>query len=402
MQLTNVNKINYILILVAAVAILHLTRSVNLRIDGDDQYFLNLLSTNNIWEILKSRYLTWSGRIGVEFVLLHTIKYSYFWIIAIPVSIFLTCYSITVIASEKNYAALLLSITVFLFSLMKSSVINDAALWVTGFYNYLLPASLAIFTISVCLKPYRYIGISRAIALLAPFIYSYSEQIALAAILALFVVFIFSKKCHKNLSLMCIIISVINFAVCYLSPGSAERAQTEAWFAFPDYLTLNIFQKASLGVYLLHTHLSDFNNTPYLILLAACFVCALVFNKKDPLVIAASCFVALQIIVMFCMNSKNDTNMLKFTPEIFASIKTYAYLLIDLISFFSAIYICFKCFDNSYMVAIALTIGAISVVAMGLSPTVFSSGTRTMFVFDIAVIFSIIWIINFRLHAKKN
>ena len=88
MQHTNVNKINYILFIVAALAIMHFTGNVNIRPDGDDQYFTNLLSSNDVWGVLKSRYLTWSGRLGVEFALLHTIKLSYFWIIAIPVCIF--------------------------------------------------------------------------------------------------------------------------------------------------------------------------------------------------------------------------------------------------------------------------------------------------------------------------
>lgn len=394
MQLTNVNKKNYILLLVAALAILHFTSGIAIRQDGDDQYFINLLSTNDIWEILKSRYMTWSGRIGVEFALLHTIQYSYFWIIAVPASIFVTCYSMAVITGEKVNIGFTLTLSFFLFSLIKPSVLNDAVLWVTGFYNYLLPAALATLTISVCLKPHRYIGITKIIPLLAPFIYSYSEQIALATIFALLVVFIFNKDCHKNLCLMSLIITVTNFMVCYLSPGSAVRAQTEAWFAFPDYLTLNIFQKTSLGIYLLHSHLSDLNNTTYLILLAICFVTALMIAKKELLILVACGFVALQVAVMVYMRMYNELNILSFTPEIFISIKTYAIILIDLLSFFSVLYISFKCFGGNYFICIALTIGAVSVVAMGLSPTVFSSGTRTMFVFDVTLVLSVLHILN--------
>lgn len=401
MQHTNVNKINYILFIVAALAIMHFTRNVNIRPDGDDQYFINLLSSNDVWGILKARYLTWSGRLGVEFALLHTIKFSYFWIIAIPACIFITCYSMVVITCEKVNVGIALILAVFLFTLMKSTVIDDAVLWVTGFYNYLLPAALAMLTLAICLKPDRYIGIAKIVPLMAPFIYSYSEQIALATILALLVIFVFRKECHKSLCLMSLIVTIVNFMVCYLSPGSAERAQTEAWFAFPDYLTLNIFQKAALGVYLLHTHLSDVTNTPYLIFLVACLVTGLIYFKKDALTLIACGFVALQVVVMFYLYKHIESNALSFSPERFTSVKTYIFVLIDLLSFFSALYISFKYLDKSYLVTTAIIIGSLSVLAMGLSPTVFSSGTRTMFVFDLSVIASLCFIIYGMLKESK-
>lgn len=401
MQHTNVNKINYILFIVAALAIMHFTRNVTIRPDGDDQYFINLLSSNDVWGILKARYLTWSGRLGVEFALLHTIKLSYFWIIAIPACIFVTCYSMVVITCEKVNVGFALILAVLLFTLMKSSVIDDAVLWVTGFYNYLLPAALATLTLAICLKPGRYICIAKIVPLIAPFIYAYSEQIALATILALLVIFVFSKECHKSLCLMSLIVTIVNFMVCYLSPGSTERAQTEAWFAFPDYLTLNIFQKATLGVYLLHTHLSDVTNTPYLIFLVTCLVTGLISFRKDVLTLIACGLVALQVFVMFYLYKHAENNMLSFSPERFTSVKTYMFVLIDLVSFFSVLYISAKCFDNNYLTATALVIGALSVVAMGLSPTVFSSGTRTMFVFDLSVIMAIALIINSKI-AEYN
>lgn len=401
MQHTNVNKINYILFIVAALAIMHFTGNVTIRPDGDDQYFVNLLSSNDVWGILKTRYLTWSGRLGVEFVLLHTIKLSYFWVIAIPVCIFVTCYSMVVITCEKVKVGFALILAVFHFTLMKSSVIDDAVLWVTGFYNYLLPAALATLTLAICLKPGRYIGITKIVPLIAPFIYAYSEQIALATILSLLVIFVFSKERHKSLCLMSLILTIVNFMVCYLSPGSAERAQTEAWFAFPDYLTLNIFQKATLGVYLLHTHLSDVTNTPYLIFLVTCLVTGLIYFKKDALTLIACGLVVLQVVVMVYLYKHTENNALSFSPERFTSVKTYIFLLIDLVSFFSSLYISSKCFDKSYFVTTAIIIGAMSVLAVGLSPTVFSSGTRTMFVFDLSVIASLCFIIFGILKDRK-
>lgn len=394
MQLTNVNKINYIVLIVASLMILHLTRGVALTHDGDDQYFIDLLSTNDIWGILKSRYMTWSGRLGVEFVLLKTIQYSYFWMIAIPVSIFVTCYSMAVITSEKVNIGFTLLLSVLLFILIKPAVLNDAVLWVTGFYNYLLPAALAMLTVSICLKPHRYIGITKIIPLLAPFIYAYSEQIALAAILALLVVFIFSKDCNKNLCLASLILTTINFVICYLAPGSEVRAQTEAWAAFPDYLSLNIVQKASLGIYLLYTHLSDLKNTPYLILLVTALVTALITARKECLVLVACGFVALQIAIMVYIRSHSDNVVLSFTPKTYASIKTYILILLNLLSFFSLLYISIKCCRGSYFIPVALTIGAMSAVAMGLSPTVFRSGARIMFAFDLTLLLSILYVFN--------
>lgn len=398
------NRFNYALLLITAVVMVLVTYGISFRSTGDDQYFLHLLTTGDSWSILKDRYLTWSGRVGVEYVLLETISHPVFWKITIPASIMIACYSLAVISGRHKHIGIFTAIAFILFLLMKKSVLSDSVFWVTGFYNYLLPASLALLTLAICSRSSQFPKITKIIPVISPLIYSYSEQIALSAILILLILIFFSKESDKKLCYIVLVITIVNFSICYLAPGSSSRAQTEAWSSFPDYLSLNIVQKASLGVYLLHTHLTDYKNNLYLILCIFCLFISIKNVRKGIPFILSSLFIFVHILLMFFVPKYHpDYISLSFRPEIFASIKPYIAILADLLCFLSILYTLALSRTNGLAVGLSLLVGCISVIAMGLSPTVFASGTRTMFVMDIAVIYAILSILpGVKSHAISN
>lgn len=391
MQHTLANKLNYISLLVSAIVVILCTHHLSYRPDGDDQYFLNLLTTGDISSLLKARYFTWSGRIGVEYILLKTISFPLFWKVAIPLSIMITCYSLAIISGHQKNKGFFTAIALILLLLMKKSVLSDSIYWVTGFYNYLLPASLALLTMAICYKTSEFVKIAKIIPILSPFIYSYSEQVALASILSLIMILFLSKNSDKKLCFIALILTTMNFFVCYLSPGSSSRAQTEAWFAFPEYLSLNIVQKASLGIYILHTHLTDYKNYLYFTLCLYTFFISARQVKNGKTFILTSFFIALHMFLMFYVPEQYpDYISLIFSPEILSAVKPYIFILIDLLCFTSILYVITVVKENGVIISLSLLVGCISVIAMGLSPTVFASGTRTMFVMDIAVIYVIL------------
>lgn len=125
--------------------------TIGLSSTNDDHVFLSVFKNGTVLDFINNNYHTWSGRTAIEFLMVSTIGYSLFWKLGIPLSIVLLAYSSCRI-STCSKSATYISIFVLLFSLIPGAINGDAAWWVTGFYNYLLPASVAVYIFSVLFK----------------------------------------------------------------------------------------------------------------------------------------------------------------------------------------------------------------------------------------------------------
>ena len=388
------NSIFYALIVISLMVLLGL--NIHLRPDADDQFFLKM-TNEGILNALHNRYSTWSGRLIIELILLATIKYSFFWRIAIPASTLLLCYTIAKMANINNRLYITMALTIALGLTMKFEVIKDSILWVTGYYNYLLPVSLGFFSLWQATVSSATFSKSQYVALFCSFIYSYSEQVAVFSIC--FLIYLASLKNigNKRFIVTLLTITLINFLICYFAPGNKARASVEAWFAFPQFLSLNIFQKISLGFICFYKHVSDKKNILYQVLILMCV--AFSFKNRNGITSYLSAFFITAHLLLVYLGNKFSINLYSnanFDGYFWVSYRSFLSVAISLMAFISVIFILFNCrhVRETNISWALLGCGAITVIAMGLSPTVFGSGERIYFIFDCVILYSLVLIIN--------
>jgi len=388
--LSNSNvKFNFIYITTLFLLMALLGMHIHLRPNADDQFFLSMAG-DSVFNSLHNRYYNWSGRLSIELILLTTIKHSLFWKFAIPISTLLLCYAIARMADfDKNkYRATLLTLTLGL--LIKYDILKDSVLWVTGYYNYLLPASLCFFSMWQASIRSESITKMQFSALFFSFIYSYSEQAAVFSLCFLLIIFTLKDIGNKKFISLLFTITLINFLICYLAPGNKVRAAVEAWFAFPQFLNLTLFQKLSLGVSCFYKHATDKHNLLYQLLLITCAILN-IKRKRGLITYIATSFILLHIALVYFGSGLNihlyQTQV--FDEYFWVSYRSFISLAISLIAFLSVILTIIECDKNMgiNIPSVAITCGTITVLAMGLSPTVFESGERIYFIFDCSVLY---------------
>lgn len=389
-MLANSNvKFNFIYVSVLILLMALLGIHVHLRPDADDQFFLNMAG-DSIFSSLHNRYYNWSGRLSIELILLTTIKHSLFWKLAIPISTLLLCYAIAKMANvdEKTYRALFLTLALGL--LIKYDVLKDSVLWVTGYYNYLLPTSLCFFSIWQASIRSESITKMQFSTLFFSFIYSYSEQAAVFSLCFLLIIFTLKDIGNKKFISLLFTITLINFLICYLAPGNKVRAAVEAWFAFPQFLNLSLIQKLSLGISCFYKHATDKQNLLYQLLLLTCAI--LNIKRRNGIVCyIATSFILLHIFLVY-FGERLNLHLYQaqnFDDYFWISYRSFISLAISLIAFLSVILTIIECNDGSdiYIPSVIIICGIITVLAMGLSPTVFESGERIYFIFDCSVLY---------------
>lgn len=212
---------------------------------GDDRYFLHVFNQEAVLPYLYHRYIGWSGRIVPDFLAVTTIGYPFFWKIMIPSALLLMALSLSRIIT--NRITLFYSfIALFLLFAMPRQLNSEATSWITGAYNYLIPFSCAIYTLSLVMS--QKVGkIEIAAALLCILIFSYQEQAGLFFILMTVAALVFLKETRNTINYFFLSFSLMNFIILLAAPGNYKRLVEEAWNWFPDYRYYTVLQKMSFG-----------------------------------------------------------------------------------------------------------------------------------------------------------
>lgn len=160
-----------------------IVRKLHLRDFSDDQYFINIFSSNHIIQSLVERYFTWTGRFPIELLMTTTISFKAFWKIGIPLAVIVLCLTICRIVNNK-VGVISFAITLGLFATIPNDINNDASWWISGFYNYLLPVTLAMYAFSVTYTNSDKL-IEKILCFISVFYFSYMEQAGIAYTIAM-------------------------------------------------------------------------------------------------------------------------------------------------------------------------------------------------------------------------
>ncbi|WP_336767801.1 hypothetical protein [Pantoea endophytica] len=406
-NITANNWIRATVILCAITYLYIIIRELHLRDVADDQYFLNIFNSQHIFEKVLGRYYTWTGRFPLELLMVSTIGISTFWKIAIPFAVVLLCFSLSRIANKK-VGIISFGTALALFATIPSDINSDASWWVTGFYNYLLPVSLAAYTFSVSYVNSN-VSFEKIICVIFSLYFSYMEQAGIAYVIAMISLISFRKETRTKFNFFILIFSFINLVICLKAPGNENRLIVEVWNWYPQYQTYGISNKLALGFDKLHQLMTLRYNIP-LILFATSLIVLGAYSGKLRTSVKISMFFVMTFISLSITNSltgffaessffySTTLNATRwYSAKIFLS---YLYLLIVISSM---LFILLNALLKNIVCAtpiIAMLLGFMSVTMMGMSPTVYASGLRVNFVFEVTCIISSMYVFSICRNAK--
>ncbi len=381
----------YILFITSIFCII--SSRVNVTTDFDDYFFTHALDNVSLIDYLKNRYAVWTGRVALETILVTTIQHSLFWRIAIPACIFLAGYSIwsmTLRNSLSYKAGIPLAVSMLL--LIEQSVASDAMWWVTGFYNYLMPVALGLYAINVFIRQKSLLKWQKVLSIPCIFIACSAEQPAMCLLIALMLITLGEKRVTIY-KLIFLLSAFSATTILFLSPGNHNRFIVESSRYMPEIFGYDFFQKISFGIDRLHTHLHSHSNLPLLISLFAALSVGFI-NRRNMIKQDKIAILILTMSIVFFITPPqyftekfNYLNgIFQFSPENWSLFYSYTSFAFTLFSICSMLWMSLKENINGYTSFLALSLSVILTVAIGMSPTVYESGQRILFVFDVSLI----------------
>ncbi len=389
------NNYLYLIFVIPIITYLaNVSYGLTLRDYADDLYFLTVFNQGGIIDLLSKRYMIWSGRLSIEFVMMHTIGFNLFWRLGIPLAVLISCFSICRIVT-KNVSFILFSIIFLLFVLIPGDMNAGSAWWITGFYNYLLPISIALYVYSIAYRSSN--KTEKILGILLSFYFPFMEQVGLCFTIALIVLLAVKQKRRLTFNYIILAISSLSTAICVLAPGNFLRTIHETWSWFPQYQFYGTITKIALGLDKLHQAITFKGNIPVIICF---FLISLIGFKTNKTSIAVKISTIILTIYTSLLISTWLTDNLIF-PN-FMSGKTifstqwdnmgvalsYMSMLLAITSSFTILISLRNNAEHIAISFIAMLLGYMSIMMMGFSPTVYGSGLRVDYLFEFMFILS--------------
>lgn len=287
--------------------------------------------------------------------------------------------------------------------------------WAATTVNYMWPLATGLFALIPIrkiwdgekIKPYEYILYTIAL------VFAGNAEISCAILVGSYILFtslyvLKNKKINSYMIVQTIIIiaSLIFILTC---PGNHARNNTEISNLFKDMNTLSFFDKVGLGFTATMGLIIGKGNIVYTLFTLLIAVYIFTNYKEEVLYKIVAVIPFLSIILMYYLSPITD-NMFHFVVELRKLISTEAVILspatsnnmlyvvpviFSLVNFIAiglSLLLIFKKLNNNIALIVFLA-GLASRLLMGFSPTIFSSGERTMIFFEFAMIIDsiLIW-----------
>lgn len=222
---------------------------------ADDYFYAQRAHEVGLFTFLQDFYYTWSGRVVANgFAYLLTGPLFPFWRVLNAGMIMLCAFAVTRLArgdvQKKDYL-----LSTGLLSIIPVSVLSLSIFWATGSIYYLWPMTMGLLLMVPFSdhffqrhKPIRWFPLLVLAALYAG---AGNEQVALCALGFMgcfFLHAILAKRPIPPKLLILFFLTAGAFALMMLAPGNGVRFQSEIQTHFPDFLSLPIRRRLSLGV----------------------------------------------------------------------------------------------------------------------------------------------------------
>lgn len=412
---------------------------------SDDLWFKVATEHTPIHQFIMNRYFTWTGRLTVEALLTSFLKLppvcwflfgsASFVTFSISVSYIVRYFYVGINTWSKRIAIYWISFFIpFLIWLVSDfrcgtlpyvenvtcSVTNAGIYWYTGYFNYFLPITITLLMISLFLamqksqRKWNY-----ALVIIACSIYvSSSEQSAM--FWALFCLFTFVevirkiewkdskykivKSCCKMPEFIVYFFSAIFTLFFITAPGNRERVQIEAKNVMPVFSELSFLDKIQRGIgYGFATLVERFVIVIILIFIIASII---QFMRKRYFYLSLSVLgVSTSIWLLYCTAFLPKWYLIKTEATgkgVEWSILNLVAVILTLTTLVAIIVITFEEKCKKWFAVLLLTSALLSVILIGLSPTILTSGVRTQYLSFILLTILLIFFIYEMYQTSKE
>lgn len=404
------NSLNKYLCAFMAVLLVGISLRLGLQGFADDLVFSHALDNISLHDYMMKRYIIWSGRFTLDALMVGTINIHSVWRLGIPLSLLLLSASVSRVINGR-FSLWLTTAFMCLFMMIPLSVNENAAWWITGFYNYLLPVSLMAYSFSVFLKKER-VGLPEGIlAIVSLSVSCFNEQTAIFTIISAIALVLSCMPYRRPYSYAFIAFAIANSAVLFLSPGNYVRAERESWRWLPGFQDMSIVQKLTFGFDRVHQTVVMHDGIIFGIL---CFLCICLLKASQHKTIVSAFFKAILYIHLLLMTAKlfHLTNLGTafynedyLNPQRWISYGRYASYFLSLLVILSVFYsLSVAATANKVLIKplVALLIGYATVAMLSFSPTVFASWMRVLFVWEVTAAAACLWIYYEAFSEDKN
>lgn len=395
---------------------------------GDDVWYSQVLSKESFAHFISFRYYEWSSRLIIDcFTIILANKFIIWKILDIILYTLGVYLLIKFINKDNNKYIALIGISLFL---MYPFFDMAGAGWIATTLNYLWCFIFAMISFIPLIneingkKTNIFIYI---ISVLSLFYAVNQEQscVLILGINALYLLYcIIKKQKISRFNVLIVIVSALSFILILNSPGNAHRAAVEASRYYAEYVNFGIIEKLYLGtIPTIGILLKDkVLFTVFYIILSA----SLLLKTKNKYLKYILYFNIILILYLVFLQSMIDISSIpkylnlnimhnpivvsvisaadsisKSIPPIYSSVKFFSYhglpnpitgsavltILISIYLILSSCWMLFKIFGKEQLLPLVLFIGGFMTrLAVGFSPTIFASGSRTAIFFYITII----------------
>lgn len=391
----NIVYILFFLVLVIVFYMAHTTM-------GDDLFFQNI-PMNQIFSYLGNRYHEWTSRLIIEFFLvsfLHIPKI--FWCICQAFFVTGIAYCISYLFTKHNLFTRIVSLLSI--SIISFSCVEEAG-WYATTLNYIWP----LFFLLVSFIPIKHVFDGTKEPIYAYPLYIISALIAtnqeqtcalLFGFYLLFSLYFFFKKQKVWFLNFQLLISIVGLIFIFTCPGNNVRMVQEVVTWYPAYGSFSIFQKIILGINSMISRLIVSHNSIFFVL---ALILPFIMYHEEKWIRWLSYLPVLLIGYFECF----AVYLHRFFPNLSIFYDTFydfsqpideihllsiRNLSVTLIAFlvFGVICLCLyqkfkKTKELKFFLPILFLAGCLSVMILGMSPTVYASGFRTFTFFNYVV-----------------
>jgi hypothetical protein len=331
---------------------------------ADDMYFSSALDNRGLFEFLRFRYETWSGRLPIEMATVIIIHHMLLWRAVNSLMMLLLCYSIGRIGFGRHLrwpAAVasvfaLLMLVHFLDSRERSQLHKVVLIVVSGLGAYNEQIGFVLLGLAVPLLLRR----------------------------------IYSKSC-STWDVVYVAFVAANWMIAIAAPGMRVRYQDEQRTWFANFETLGVLDKINIGLELIGKFVINGQN----LLVAVLVACAAVSLCSSPAsrfarigLYIGLAFIGLQFLLTLAIPPDSKVAVMYAFKSVgameAASSKAYEMMAFSMFAIaclvISTAHVFWRSGWEAIFVAWALLVGLASIAALGWSPTAHASGARIQFV----------------------
>lgn len=413
---------------------------------SDDLWFKMATEHTPIHQFIVNRYFTWTGRLTVEALLTTFLKLpSVCWFLFGSVSFVVFSISVAYIIRYfyQGINTLFRRVVIYWISFcipffiwlvsdfrcrtlpyvenVTCSVTSAGVYWYTGYFNYFLPITLTLLMISLFLamqKSQRKWNYALLIIVCSLYVSS-SEQSAMLWALFCFFSFVevlwriewkeskykIVKECCKMPEFIVYFVSAILTVFFITAPGNRERVQIETKNVLPIFSELSVSDKLQRGIgYGFATLVERFVIVIILIFIIASII---QFIRKRYSYLSLSVLgVATSIWLFYCTTFLPKWYLIKTEATgkgVEWSILNLVVVILTLAALVTIIVITFEEKYKKKFTVLLLVSALLSIILIGLSPTMLTSGIRTQYLsFILLTILLIFFICEMSRTVKEN